>query len=69
MRDTKIDISHRKRADQVLKKICREDGMFWLRAWYIYLGVRLFGRSSAEPSIKKPIEHICVPIGKMDHST
>ena len=44
-------------ADKLLRKICREDGMFWFRALYIYIGVRLFGCSSARPCS----EIICVP--------
>lgn len=70
MRTTKIGKDYKKRAyyrkcaDQVLKKICREDGTFWFRAWYIYICVRLFGRSSAEPGTEKPVIPICVPIDK-----
>jgi len=30
-------------ADKILYKIIREDGMFWFRAWYVYLFCRLFG--------------------------
>ncbi len=32
-----------KNADKVLYMICRENGMSWVRARYIYLAVRLFG--------------------------
>ena len=40
-------LEHRKLADQILYKICREDGMNRIRAWYTYRCVRLFGESSA----------------------
>lgn len=33
----------RKKADQTLRRICREDGMSWFRAWYVYRAVRMFG--------------------------
>lgn len=36
-------------ADDLLKKMCLEDGMFPLRAWYIHKALRLFGRRSARP--------------------
>ncbi len=34
---------YRKRADQLLRKICREDGMPFWRAFYVYRVVRRFG--------------------------
>ncbi len=40
----------RKRADQLLRTIVREDGMSWIRAWWVYRGVRLCGGSAARPS-------------------
>ena len=45
--------SHRKDADQLLRKICREDGMGALRAWMVYTGVRYLGESFADPANKK----------------
>jgi len=33
----------RARADMELRKICLEDGMSKLRAWWVYQGVRYFG--------------------------
>jgi hypothetical protein len=38
----------RKCADQLLKKICRKDGMSKFRAWYVYLAVRLFAKGAAK---------------------
>lgn len=34
-------------ADDILRKVCREDGMSALRAWWVYHGVRVFGDSAA----------------------
>ncbi|MEE8105945.1 MAG: DUF1353 domain-containing protein [Planctomycetota bacterium] len=50
MRERVLDHrADRKRADQLLRIIVREDGMSWLRAWWVYRGVRWFGASSARP--------------------
>lgn len=38
----------RKYADQLLRDICREDGMSKFRSWYVYRGVRLFAKSAAK---------------------
>jgi hypothetical protein len=40
---------HRKRADEILREICREDGMCSLRAWYVYQAVRIFSGGCARP--------------------
>ncbi|MCP5102702.1 MAG: hypothetical protein GY950_04950 [bacterium] len=40
----------RKKADQLLKDMCREDGMCSLRACYVYLAVRLFAKGAAKPT-------------------
>lgn len=46
---------YRKPADRLLKKMCEEDGMNALRAWCVYLGIRFFGGSFANPVNKKPV--------------
>ena len=47
----------RKWADDILRDICLEDGMSRLRAWWVYKGVRIFGKSSALSSnISHPIQ-------------
>jgi len=38
---------NRKKADKLLRKHCREDGMSRFRAWYVYRAVRAFGGSHA----------------------
>ena len=39
----------RNRADQALRRICREDGMGRFRAWYVYRSVRQFGDPATSP--------------------
>lgn len=39
--------AHRKTADKIMKTLCREDGMAWIRAWYCYFAVRIFGNLHA----------------------
>lgn len=41
--------SWREVADLELRRMCREDGMSAVRAWYVYQAVRIFGASSALP--------------------
>lgn len=43
IREGYITPSYRKTADTLLRKICREDGMSWIRGVWVYLGVRIFG--------------------------
>lgn len=43
MRENFIDKKYRKTADKLLVKICREDGMSYLRSEWVYYGVRCFG--------------------------
>ena len=52
---------HRKRADEILKENCLEDGMSPFRAWYVYQGVHLLAEGSARPREEPEIEIICVP--------
>ena len=47
--------SNRIEADLELKSICLEDGMWRLRARWVYRGVRLGGGPSASPESKKKI--------------
>ena len=52
---------YRKRADEILREICPEDGMSSFRAWYVYQAVHLFAEGSARPREEPEIEIICVP--------
>jgi hypothetical protein len=51
MREQLILQEHREYADQLLRKICIEDGMSALRAWVVFQGVRIAGASSAAPDV------------------
>ena len=50
-----FDARWRLEADQELRRICKEDGMNSVRAWYVYHSVRWFGGSSANPENKKKV--------------
>lgn len=55
MRERHLDHDrHRDLADQILRRICLEDGMTQLRAWWVYQGVRKFGDACASPSAERP---------------
>jgi hypothetical protein len=51
----------RKRADQILREICLEDGMCSLRAWYVYQALRIFAGSCARPRKEEGPEIISTP--------
>ena len=52
----------REKADKLLRKTCREDGMSALRAWWVYRAVRTCGFASASPKNAKQI--LRAPSGK-----
>lgn len=55
IRDEQLPDSYREEADKILDKICKEDGMSWLRRAWVYRALRWFGGSAAhEP--KKLLE-------------
>ena len=45
----------REPADQELKKMCLEDGMNRLRAWYVYKSVQVGGKTAASPESRKKV--------------
>ena len=45
----------REEADLELKRICLEDGMSRIRAWWVHRGVRLGGDPAASPESRKKI--------------
>ena len=56
MRADKLSIDQwREEADLELKRICLEDGMSRIRAWWVHRGVRLGGRPSAFLEARKEI--------------
>lgn len=62
MREKYLDYREdREYADDLLKKICLEDGMSRFRAWYVHQALRMFGEKSARPGPKSEEEIICVP--------
>lgn len=55
MREKELDHDKfRETADRILQRICKEDGMWSLRAWWVYHGVRLFADPAADPASKRP---------------
>jgi len=58
MREGLLSEECRSSADDELHRICLEDGMSWLRAWYVRLAVGRFGSSCAalapDPIITAP---------------
>ncbi len=52
---------HRKRADEILRELCLEDGMCSVRAWYVYQALRIFAGSGARPKKEQEPENIYVP--------
>lgn len=62
MREMHLDYrEHRKYADDLLKKICLEDGMSRFRAWYVHKSVRIFGEKNARPYQQQQDDVIFAP--------
>ena len=55
IRMQKLPRSFRKQADLELVKICKEDGMWAFRRWWVYWGVRLFAKSAIHPNNRKRV--------------
>ena len=55
MRESLIPETYREVADRTLQRICREDGMTRLRAWWVYQGVRWGGHPAADPRYERPL--------------
>ena len=49
MREGLLSRDFRKQADQEMRKVCLEQGMWKFRAWYAYRFVRLFAKKSSMP--------------------
>lgn len=49
MRESYLPQDFRAVADKALYEICKRDGMWGLRAWFVYAGVRAFGKHFATP--------------------
>jgi hypothetical protein len=50
IREGRLAENHRKFADEELYRICREDGMNFIRAWLYLKAVRNFGAGAARPN-------------------
>lgn len=46
---------HRDTADKLLRAMCIQDGMWKLRAWWVYRAVKTFAARAASPENKKPV--------------
>ena len=58
MRESRLpNEEYREAADKALRAICREDGMWSVRAWWVYHGVRLFGDPAADPADRRPVTY------------
>lgn len=44
-----LPISAKEIADKIFHKLCRKNGMSWVRAGYFYLGVKWFGKKHVIP--------------------
>jgi len=55
MRSGKLGAEYREEADKELRRLCIEDGMSKVRAWWVYKAVRWAARSAAMPSERKKI--------------
>ena len=47
-----LTTDNRLMADKLLRRVCRDDGMGWFRAWYVYRAVRLFGGMYVKRKVK-----------------
>ena len=56
MRQGWLHTSYRKAADKELRRICIEDGMSKIRAWWVYKGLRIGGKAAADAVNKKKIK-------------
>lgn len=48
IREDRLPFSYRKRADDELIRICKEDGMLMPRRWWVKLAVNTFGANAVE---------------------
>lgn len=57
MRLEMLGREHRLTVDKLLRTICIEDGMWRVRAWWVYQGVRFGGKSATDPANRKKVIH------------
>lgn len=51
MREKNIGQDQRIKADKILRKVCKENDMSDIRAWYVYQAVRIAGGRFAKPDL------------------
>jgi len=51
--------------DRLLQAMCIEDGMWTIRAWWVYVGVSTFGKGSTLPKNAKKIVYAPIPHAPM----
>jgi hypothetical protein len=56
MREGHLGFDMRKYADDTLRDVCLEDGMWRIRAWWVHRAVRRFARRATLPSNKRPVK-------------
>jgi len=56
IRDGHLPSSCRSEADNLLREHCMEDGMSWVRAWWVHKAVKYFARKAALPSRGRTIK-------------
>lgn len=67
MRNDELDRDqYRKPADELLRKMCRDDGMSRIRAWCAYFGLRIVGERAAHHKSKRKINMAPKPC-KQEH--
>lgn len=55
LRNELLEPKWREEADNELARMCREDGMSRIRAWWVYRSLRLGGGPAASPESRKKI--------------
>lgn len=55
IREGHLPADCREPVDQELQRICLEDGMSALRAWWVYQAVRFGGGPAADPAHRRPV--------------
>jgi len=56
MRRGRMDAkTSREQADRLLQKMCIEDGMWRIRAWWVYKSLRWFGGAASDPENQRPV--------------
>lgn len=56
IREGRLARHYRRDADQLLRRLCREDGMSRIRSWWVYRAVRLFGWRAVRPGAPEVAE-------------